>query len=172
MNKIFAIVGVMAFVGVMYYSSRPQEDKAPSRTKEIAVTIDEEKVREQSTQKQPVVADKKDNETSMDLKIETLREGSGDRVTKKGDMISVHYTGTLTDGTKFDSSIDRGEPFSFTVGAGEVIRGWDEGLLGMKVGEKRRLTIPSEMGYGSRGAGALIPPDATLVFETELMGIK
>lgn len=172
MNKIFAIVGVMAFIGVMYYASRPQEDKAPSRTKEIAVTIDEEKVREQSTQKQPVVADKKDNETIMDLKIETLREGSGDRVTKKGDMISVHYTGTLTDGTKFDSSIDRGEPFSFTVGAGEVIRGWDEGLLDMKIGEKRRLTIPSEMGYGSRGAGAVIPPDATLVFETELMGIK
>jgi FKBP-type peptidyl-prolyl cis-trans isomerase len=106
------------------------------------------------------------------LKVEVLAEGTGDRATKAGDAISVHYTGTLTDGTKFDSSVDRGTPFQFTLGAGMVIAGWDQGLLDMKVGEKRRLTIPASLGYGERGAGSVIPPNATLVFETELMAIE
>jgi len=106
------------------------------------------------------------------LKVEVLAEGAGDRVTKAGDAISVHYTGTLTDGTKFDSSVDRGMPFQFTLGAGMVIAGWDQGLLDMKVGEKRRLTIPASLGYGERGAGNVIPPNATLIFETELMAIE
>lgn len=108
----------------------------------------------------------------MDLKIETTQEGTGDKVTKSGDTISVHYTGKLEDGTKFDSSVDRGTPFDFTIGQGQVIAGWEQGLLDMKVGEKRTLTIPSEMGYGAQGAGGIIPPDATLIFEVELMGIK
>ncbi|NTW14778.1 MAG: FKBP-type peptidyl-prolyl cis-trans isomerase [Candidatus Moranbacteria bacterium] len=109
---------------------------------------------------------------TTELKIEKLADGTGDRTTKKGDTISVHYTGTLTDGTKFDSSLDRGTPFSFTLGGGQVIAGWDQGLLDMRVGEKRRLTIPASLGYGSRGAGGVIPPNATLVFETELISIK
>jgi peptidylprolyl isomerase len=118
------------------------------------------------------IDDTNTKDTQMELKIETLKEGTGERSVKPGDTISVHYTGTLLDGSKFDSSLDRGQPFVFQIGQGMVIRGWDEGLLGMKVGEKRKLTIPSEMGYGSRGAGSAIPPNATLVFETELMEIK
>ncbi|HBC69291.1 MAG: FKBP-type peptidyl-prolyl cis-trans isomerase [Duodenibacillus sp.] len=105
-----------------------------------------------------------------DLKIEELKVGTGAEA-KAGDEVRVHYTGWLTDGTKFDSSVDRGQPFSFTLGVGMVIRGWDEGVAGMKVGGKRKLTIPAHLGYGARGAGRVIPPNATLVFEVELLGI-
>lgn len=113
------------------------------------------------------------NEKQMqDLEIKTTKEGTGERAIKNGDMISVHYTGKLTDGTKFDSSVDRGEPFTFTVGAGEVIKGWDLGFVGAKVGEKRTLMIPSELGYGSRGAGSMIPPDAALIFDVEVISIR
>jgi len=105
------------------------------------------------------------------VKIEVLQEGTGE-VSKTGDTITVHYVGTLTDGTKFDSSVDRGQPFSFTLGENRVIQGWEQGLLNMKVGEKRRLTIPSNLGYGSYGAGGVIPPNATLIFEVELLKIN
>ncbi|MCX6791200.1 MAG: FKBP-type peptidyl-prolyl cis-trans isomerase [Candidatus Gribaldobacteria bacterium] len=108
--------------------------------------------------------------TSTGLKIETLTLGQG-VATKNGDDILVHYVGTLTDGTKFDSSIDRGQPFEFVLGQGGVIAGWDQGLLNMKVGEKRKLTIPSDLGYGAKGAGGAIPPNATLIFEVELLKI-
>ena len=97
--------------------------------------------------------------------------GTGVEATK-GKTVSVHYTGWLTDGKKFDSSKDRGQPFNFSLGAGQVIRGWDEGVAGMKVGGKRKLTIPPDLGYGSRGAGGAIPPNATLVFEVELLGVR
>lgn len=104
------------------------------------------------------------------LKIETLKQGAGDEA-KNGDTVSVHYVGALEDGTKFDSSVDRGQPYSFLLGAGQVIQGWDLGVLGMKVGEKRKLTIPYGLAYGEAGYGS-IPAKATLIFEVELLGIN
>ena len=107
-----------------------------------------------------------------DLKIEDIKVGTG-KTPKQGDTIVVHYTGWLKDGTKFDSSKDRGQPFSFTLGVGQVIKGWDKGFAGMKEGGVRKLTIPSNMAYGERGAGGgLIPPNATLIFEVELIEVK
>lgn len=109
--------------------------------------------------------------TDSGLKIEELVEGEGE-IAAAGQQVSVHYTGWLTDGRKFDSSVDRNEPFQFGLGRGMVIRGWDEGVTGMKVGGKRKLTIPPQLGYGAQGAGGVIPPNATLVFEVELLGVK
>ena len=103
--------------------------------------------------------------------IEDIKVGDGPEA-KAGQTVSVHYTGCLADGTKFDSSVDRGQPFSFALGRGQVIAGWDHGVAGMKVGGKRVLTIPAEEGYGARGAGGAIPPNATLVFDVELLGVK
>jgi FKBP-type peptidyl-prolyl cis-trans isomerase len=105
------------------------------------------------------------------LQIEELQVGTGAEA-KSGATVDVHYTGWLTNGTKFDSSKDRGRPFSFRLGAGQVIQGWDQGVAGMKIGGKRKLTIPPELGYGARGAGGVIPPNATLVFEVELLGVR
>jgi FKBP-type peptidyl-prolyl cis-trans isomerase FkpA len=109
-------------------------------------------------------------QTPSGLGIEEILAGEGD-VAAAGQRVTVHYTGWLTDGSKFDSSRDRNDPFEFWLGKGQVIRGWDEGVQGMKVGGTRKLTIPPQLGYGARGAGGVIPPDATLVFEVELLGI-
>lgn len=104
--------------------------------------------------------------------MQDLGLGAGEEAVA-GKAVSVHYTGWLTDGTKFDSSLDRGQPFSFILGSGMVIAGWDQGVAGMKVGGKRKLTIPSALGYGERGAGGgVIPPNATLVFEVELLAVQ
>ena len=109
--------------------------------------------------------------TPSGLTIEDLVVGTGDAA-NAGQKVSVHYTGWTTDGKKFDSSKDRGQAFIFSLGRGEVIRGWDEGVAGMKVGGKRKLTIPPDLGYGARGAGAVIPPNATLLFEVELLAVR
>ena len=108
--------------------------------------------------------------TASGLVIEELIIGEGAEACA-GQMVSVHYTCWLTDGTKFDSSKDRNEPFEFALGARHVIAGWDEGVQGMKIGGTRKLTIPPALGYGTRGAGGVIPPNATLVFEVELLGL-
>ena len=158
MNTVFAVVAGVALVGVGMLFYRSSEAQGVNEVRQVT--------------KNAMMQDESSTEAGSELKIETTKEGTGDRVVKSGDTISVHYTGRLVDGTKFDSSLDRGTPFTFTIGAGQVIKGWDEGLLGMKVGEKRMLTIPADKGYGATGAGGVIPPNATLIFETELVSIQ
>ena len=109
--------------------------------------------------------------TASGLQYVVLKPGDG-AVAQAGRMVSVHYTGYLTDGTKFDSSVDRGQPIQFTLGVGQVIKGWDEGVAGMKVGEQRKLIIPPDLAYGPQGHPPVIPPNSTLVFDVELMGAQ
>ena len=109
--------------------------------------------------------------TASGLQYRDIEVGSGEAA-EKGKTASVHYTGWLLDGTKFDSSLDRGDPLEFRIGAGMVIQGWDEGVASMNVGGKRELVIPPQLAYGDRGAGGVIPPGATLRFEVELMGLR
>ncbi len=160
MNKaILPIVFLVVLIFGFYYLSQKPEETLSEKEKAISQAGQEE-----------IVNQGKENRT-QDLQVEILEEGSGQEA-KNGDEVSVHYTGWLEDGTKFDSSLDRGSSFVFTLGAGQVIQGWDEGVLGMKIGEKRKLTIPPQLGYGSTGAGELIPPDAFLIFEVELLEIS
>lgn len=134
-----------------------------SKKKTVIAPTTENKTEQKNNQ----INDKK----TMQLEIKTTKEGAGDKAVKNGDTISVHYTGRLLNGTKFDSSLDRGVPFEFTVGAGRVIQGWEQGFIGAKVGEKRTLTIPAELGYGSRATGS-IPANSTLIFDVEVISIK
>jgi FKBP-type peptidyl-prolyl cis-trans isomerase len=119
------------------------------------------------------VTDKKKTESGLEYEIRKAGSGASPRA---GQQVTVHYTGWLDnkgkEGAKFDSSVDRNQPFTFTIGVGRVIKGWDEGVMSMKIGEKRRLFIPAELGYGSRGAGAVIPPHAALIFDVELISIS
>ena len=123
-----------------------------------------------SSQSEEFVVNQEEEQVMETLKIEDIEIGAGLEA-KNGDAVSVHYTGTLEDGTKFDSSLDRGEPFVFDLGIGQVIKGWDEGVLGMKIGGKRKLTIPPGIAYDERGVPGAIPPNATLIFEIELLDI-
>src|SRR3954451_6731616 len=109
--------------------------------------------------------------TPSGLQYSTVKPGTGPAA-QPGQQVSVHYTGTLTNGQKFDSSRDRNEPFAFRLGGGEVIKGWDEGVAGMKVGERRKLVIPPTLGYGAQGAGGVMPPTPTMVLDVELLGVK
>ena len=109
--------------------------------------------------------------TESGMEYEVIKEGTGPSP-KRGDSVTVHYSGWLEDGTKFDSSVDRKQPFTFKLGVGQVIQGWDDGIATMKVGGKSKFFIPPELGYGSRGAGGVIPPNAKLIFEVELLSIK
>jgi len=125
----------------------------------------------QNDNSNPTKVEGKPITTASGLQYWDIAVGKGDTAVK-GQPVRVHYTGWLTDGKKFDSSVDRGQPFAFPLGAGQVIKGWDEGVAGMKVGGKRQLRIPPELGYGARGAGGgLIPPNATLIFDVELLGV-
>ncbi len=119
----------------------------------------------------PIAVTPRPSAPSGELQIEDVKVGTGDEAVA-GKSVTVHYTGWLTDGTKFDSSKDHGQPFTFQLGAGQVIRGWDQGVLGMKVGGARKLTIPPSLAYGANGAGGVIPPNATLVFDVELLGVN
>ena len=120
-----------------------------------------------------IIAEKYPNAetTESGLKYVVTEAGTGTEKPAKGQSVTAHYTGYLLDGSKFDSSVDRGTPFDFPLGAGRVIKGWDEGVAGMKVGGQRTLIIPADMGYGERGAGGVIPPNATLIFDVELLGV-
>ncbi|HLK07281.1 MAG TPA: FKBP-type peptidyl-prolyl cis-trans isomerase [Candidatus Angelobacter sp.] len=119
----------------------------------------------------PTVVTGKPTTTPSGLEYWDIKKGAG-KLAEKGKKVSVHYTGWLTDGKEFDSSRDRGEPIDFNLGTGQVIKGWDEGIAGMKVGGKRQLKIPPALGYGARGFGSTIPPNATLVFDVELIDVK
>ena len=118
-----------------------------------------------------MAAEKMQVTTPTGLQYSDLKIGDG-ASPRAGQKVTVHYTGTLTDGKKFDSSRDRGAPFTFTIGEGQVIKGWDEGVMGMKIGGRRILRIPADLGYGARGAGGAIPPNATLLFDVELLGVR
>ena len=171
--KYVSIFIVIVFIGVVigsWLKKTPQVENVNQSVPEEQV-VENKDLPEQATT--PADTGKKINKvtTIQGMKIETTKEGTGVEI-KNGQTAVVHYTGKLTDGTTFDSSKTRGTPFEFPLGAGMVIKGWDMGVLGMKVGETRMLTIPADLGYGERGAGGVIPPNATLVFEVELLGIK
>ncbi len=125
----------------------------------------------QTDTSKPTKVEGKPTTTASGLQYWEIKAGTGDTAVA-GKQVRVHYTGWLTDGKKFDSSVDRGQPFVFPLGAGRVIKGWDEGVAGMKVGGKRQLRIPPELGYGARGAGSAIPPNATLIFDVELLDVS
>lgn len=147
----FVIIAIFLIGGVIFFESqqKPVQNQIPA----------------------PISNPANDTNMIKELKIEDERVGTGSEV-KSGDTVVVNYKGNLLDGTQFDSSYDRGQPFETKIGVGQVIKGWDVGLLGMKIGGKRKLTIPSDMAYGPQGAGNAIPPNSPLIFELELLTIK
>ena len=157
-KKILIFLAAAVFAGMFTLAVEGQTRRKPVTRKTVV--------------KKPVAVSSGAVKTPSGLIYLITRKGAGP-LAKAGDTVSVHYTGTLTDGTKFDSSRDRGEPIEFPLGAGRVIKGWDEGIAKMKVGDQAILVIPASIAYGSRGAGnGVIPPDATLIFIVELVGIK
>lgn len=151
---------IFVFLGVIIL------DRTSPTNSKSTITLTPEQLAEFSQS----ISDKSPGDIS-ELKIEDTQVGTGAAV-KDGDVVTVNYIGTLVDGTQFDSSYDRNEPFSFAVGEGQVIAGWDQGIIGMQVGGKRTLSIPSSLGYGESGSGDIIPPNAGLIFEIELVSIE
>lgn len=151
---IISVIILILIIGGVYFYMQPKVETSQQQT--------QTQVQNQQTPEN----------NNQNMKIETLKEGTGEGA-KTGDLVTVNYTGTLENGTKFDSSLNPGRtPFEFTLGQNRVIQGWEQGVLGMKVGETRKLTIPPELGYGSQGAGGVIPPNATLIFQIDLLKIN
>jgi len=164
-NFTIILIIILAVIvgGIYWFSSSMQNQQSPAGQNQQNQTMSEQN---QNQTQQALSAYE-----IQGMKVEILQEGTG-QVTQVGDTVTVNYVGTLEDGTKFDSSIDRGETFSFTLGENRVIQGWELGVLGMKVGEKRKLTIPADLAYGNQAVGDIIPANATLIFEVELVGIS
>jgi len=167
--KYFATIAVIVALGILVGASLKdrvdRENLEPTTSPEISVTEGPDE------QKGAPMGEPKKRMQKDGMTIEIIKEGSG-REAEAGSVAVVHYTGKLSDGSVFDSSLTRGKPFEFNVGAGNVIKGWDLGVIGMKVGEKRLLTIPPALGYGANGYPPVIPANATLTFEVELIGVK
>jgi FKBP-type peptidyl-prolyl cis-trans isomerase len=164
------IIGISLILVVAYLSATDKIQLFDFFRQSNSFSVQETKRLDESEGLKTQITEPSNIKEIKGMKIETLKEGQGNE-TENGDIVTVHYVGTLENGTKFDSSIDRGKPFSFTLGIGQVIEGWDLGVLGMKVGERRKLTIPYNLAYVSGGVPGVIPPDSTLIFEVELLGI-
>jgi len=178
-TAIGIIIFILLFGGVVYLASSAKDQRATQAMKgDVQISVVPQNEESQSDvqgtadeAQSPTGGESMDNNAQgTNLKVEDTQIGTGDTATA-GKKVTVHYTGTLTDGTKFDSSVDRNQPFTFTLGAGEVIQGWDQGVAGMKVGGKRKLTIPPSLGYGSRATGP-IPANSTLIFDVELLKVE
>lgn len=163
---VFLIIAVGA-VGALAQTTKKRTVTRKTTTKRGAVTT----VKKTTVTNKPPVIRQEGVTTASGLTYIVTKKGDGVPI-KAGDEVIVNYTGLLTNGQKFDSSLDRGQPFSFTVGAGRVIKGWDEGLQKLRIGDHATLIIPASIGYGARGAGGVIPPDATLIFIIEVLGVE
>ena len=177
-NIIFAIIIFLVAIGGLYFLSKISKDNEVDNIEFNSEGLDmpgEEQIDNQQTNNEPTEQDMYGGMTKEEfwgqLRAEIVQEGEGEGA-KNGDKLTVHYVGILEDGTKFDSSVDRGQPFQVTLGAGQVIQGWDLGLVGMLKNEVRRLFIPYQLGYGEQGAGEMIPPNSNLIFEVQLLEIN
>lgn len=176
MKAIFLSVGIMMVCVVVLVLAQIGGDKTEANAAQISqltpvITQTTPNIESNTLIASKDMSDENIITTPSGLKYVEIQEGTGE-TPQTGQTVKVHYTGTLEDGTKFDSSRDRGQPFKFNIGRGQVIKGWDEGLSTMKVGGRRKLIIPSELGYGARGAGGVIPPYSTLIFDVELLGVN